>query len=1540
MCLVLALGVCTLNKEDLCVDFSICPVLYFAISECVIFERQEFAYYCDNSSAFFYQCDSSKMATASCKVPIPVLTSDKSYERYRLELNCWLKLDLMDVKKQGLAIALSLPDNHASKIKDKVFNQLQLDDLAKSDGVTKILALLDKHLGKDELSDQYDKFVAFETYHRSTESILAYISEFDDKYKKLEVKGITLPPQILAFKLLHQSNLTSEETMLVKSGIDYSNVTTMYEDAVKSLKKFKGEGLGVSSSDSGGSFAIKTEPVFVASRGYSSRGAYGGYRGNVTRPGIMKKSVGFSGQSDFSSNQRGSYGTYSGSSAGRPVSGLSGQSDFSGNQRGSYSTYSGSSAGRQVSGNSTERKLNPMGRDGRRLLCLCCGSYRHLIKNCPDRIENVNVTTNEGDIESDEDFDSAGTFEGGADCWLADMTDIYVAEVSNAAVLDSACSSTVCGQVWLDNYIKSLSDDLKSEVVFENSALVFRFGNGGQLVSKGRCNIPAVVAGVQVCIATDVVDSDIPLLLSKGAMKQMKMRLDLENDTVEVMGVSVALNCTSSGHYCLPLIPEEVVLSVDLASLSEPDRYKVLHKLHCQFGHPSVKKLTDLLKDAKVWDSKYADSLDLIQRECESCRLFSKTPPRSFVALPMGKFFNDVVCMDLKKWRGGYILHLIDMWSRYSVSVFITRKLPSVIIDMIMSRWVSVFGTMRGLLSDNGGEFSNAEIRDVASGLNIKLHTTAGYAPNQNGLCERVHGVIDLILHKLCTQYPHVNINTLLGWANMAKNSLHSHHGFSSHQLVFGRNPNIPNILSDSPPALEGSTMSEVFAKHLNALQSAREAFVRSDADERLRRALRHKVAAIHQVFFPGESVYYKRDGTVKWLGPATVVAQDGKVVFIRHGGVLVRVTPNRLLKYDNYMPLCAARDPLNTPKEGVSEDCTDGSPNIPKHSENSAGVTMVMGSGLSGAQSDVQRSHSSDRQGVAPSVTDASGTESLMPHGASPVPSSAAGELFSSVPHAAVSPSLKSNSPCVAGSISDHNDESRLLDAMDVPRRSNRILNREMGWQVYSVQVPSTQHSTPEVMSAKLDEITKLQDFGAYEEVDYTGQTCVTTRWVVTRKGEVIKARLVARGFQETADMVTDSPTIGKAVTRICLAVASSRSWLLKSTDVKSAFLQSDPPDRDVFLVPPKEVSKPGKVWLLKKSLYGLNDAARQFHNSVAAELKRLGCIQSHLDPTLYFMATGDTLHGMILTHVDDFLHCGDHIFESRVMEPLARRFVFGSGGAHDFKYVGLHISQADSGSISVDTDDYAQSMECPEVKRSKDDLVASEYTVFRSLVGALNWVACSTRPDVAFDVIEHSSKFNHATREDLFLVCKSVKKCKVKIINMFPKLDCSQPLSLVLYSDAAFANLPDTVSSTLGYLVFLVDHLGGCCVINWRSNKIVRKCRSVLTAETMALANGLDDVLYLKAVLLELKVLQSSSPVICYVDSKSLSENIYSTKLVDDRRLRIDMAAIKQLVEDHLVSQVKWCSSDRQLADVLTKRGVNPSNLQNVLESGRLLF
>ena len=68
--------------------------------------------------------------------------------------------------------------------------------------------------------------------------------------------------------------------------------------------------------------------------------------------------------------------------------------------------------------------------------------------------------------------------------------------------------------------------------------------------SKCEYSLPAVIAGKEVTIKTYVVETDIPQLFSRTATKKAAMKMDLENDTATIMGKGVALNLTTSGHYC------------------------------------------------------------------------------------------------------------------------------------------------------------------------------------------------------------------------------------------------------------------------------------------------------------------------------------------------------------------------------------------------------------------------------------------------------------------------------------------------------------------------------------------------------------------------------------------------------------------------------------------------------------------------------------------------------------------------------------------------------------------------------------------------------------------------------------------------------------------------------------------------------------------------------------------------------------------------------------------------------------------------------
>ena len=106
--------------------------------------------------------------------------------------------------------------------------------------MTVLLNFLDKHLAKDDLTDSLEKFEDFDDFYRNEgQSIHEYIAEFDTKYRKMEKKDMTLPPEILAFKLLRKACITKEEKLLVLTGMNYENKKTLYEEAKKITEKIQ-----------------------------------------------------------------------------------------------------------------------------------------------------------------------------------------------------------------------------------------------------------------------------------------------------------------------------------------------------------------------------------------------------------------------------------------------------------------------------------------------------------------------------------------------------------------------------------------------------------------------------------------------------------------------------------------------------------------------------------------------------------------------------------------------------------------------------------------------------------------------------------------------------------------------------------------------------------------------------------------------------------------------------------------------------------------------------------------------------------------------------------------------------------------------------------------------------------------------------------------------------------------------------------------------------------------------------------------------------
>ena len=380
----------------------------------------------------------------------------------------------------------------------------------------------------------------------------------------------------------------------------------------------------------------------------------------------------------------------------------------------------------------------------------------------------------------------------------------------------------------------------------------------------------------------------------------------------------------------------------------------------------------------------------------------------------------------------------------------------------------------------------------------------------------------------------------------------------------------------------------------------------------------------------------------------------------------------------------------------------------------------------------------------------------------------------------------------------------------------------------------------------------------------------------------------------------------------------------MCNSLDVKAAFLQGDPIKRDVFIEPPKEFFT-GKLWKLKKTVYGLCDAARSWYLRVKQEFLRCGMVMCKLDQAMFLYFSEGVLSGIACLHVDDILWAGTADFEANVIATMKDKFQIGSNETKSFKYVGVNI-KGTSGTVRVDQEHYIEGLQEVGIASDRfrsDDLTANEKKVYRALVGQLNWVATQTRPDVLFEVCLLSSVFDTATVEDLLCANKLVRKLKASsVILKFPKLH-NDSLFVECYSDASFGNLINGGSQG-GYVIFISDTDGNRCPVSWQSKRVCRVVKSTLAAETLAALDAAQAGVFTATLLAEiLNVPVTSVPIKCFVDNRSLVEAAYSTKSVEDKHLRINIAVLRDMLCTRSVSTISWVKTSHQLANVLTKRG-----------------
>ncbi|CAI7748573.1 unnamed protein product [Closterium sp. NIES-54] len=109
----------------------------------------------------------------------------------------------------------------------------------------------------------------------------------------------------------------------------------------------------------------------------------------------------------------------------------------------------------------------------------------------------------------------------------------------------------------------------------------------------------------------------------------------------------------------------------------------------------------------------------------------------------------------------------------------------------------------------------------------------------------------------------------------------------------------------------------------------------------------------------------------------------------------------------------------------------------------------------------------------------------------------------------------------------------------------------------------------------------------------------------------------------------------------RVLLHVAAQRDYELHSLDFSTAFLQGSLHEEIWLHRPPGFTGSfpPGTQWSLRRPVYGLRQAPREWHDTLRTTLTALGFAPSTADPSL-FLRTDTLLPPFyILVYVDDLV-------------------------------------------------------------------------------------------------------------------------------------------------------------------------------------------------------------------------------------------------------------------------------------------------------------
>lgn len=446
-----------------------------------------------------------------------------------------------------------------------------------------------------------------------------------------------------------------------------------------------------------------------------------------------------------------------------------------------------------------------------------------------------------------------------------------------------------------------------------------------------------------------------------------------------------------------------------------------------------------------------------------------------------------------------------------------------------------------------------------------------------------------------------------------------------------------------------------------------------------------------------------------------------------------------------------------------------------------------------------------------------------------------------------------------------------------------------------------------------------------------------IDTKWVFAYKpletnNELkYKARLVARGFNQSHQFdygETYAPVARFSTLRILLAIAIENNFYVEQMDVTTAFLNGVV-ESEIYITPPEgtKFCNSNKVFKLKKALYGLKESAKRWNSAFTQYVSSLNFQQSDNDSCLFYKrSTEGTVY--LLLYVDDIILTGDNKnLLTETKKHLQAKFEMKDKGILKH-FLGFEIEyDREQGQVAISQKRYIEkllkkfNMEGvnpksvpiePKLQISKQQSVIDYGVPYNELIGSLLYLI-NSRPDICFAVNYLSQFTNHVTKE-AWTHAKNILAYLKGTINQKLTFTRENNFSLNLNADADWGNDINDRKSITGFVIRL-----GNKTIFWKTKKQHVVSFSTAEAELISLSYGLQELVYIKKLVLDLGI--ENSRITIYEDNQpciKMIKNPYDNCRV--KHLDIKLKYIAETIKNNNINLV-YVSSKTQLADGFTK-------------------